>query len=140
MTFTYTYCGVNARLAECLFNSVLNVKALVDAFNQEKALVGAFSVIVQLRRLIVNSSSRSSWPCSSSAGGGGRRRHNPTYKVKVWRGGRGGSKLVGIRVKTLLSFTLRMIYDFLLFPGLMMTNRLNLNQSCDTVSNCHCYT
>ena len=30
----------------CL-NSVLNVKALVGAFNQEKALVGAFSVIVQ---------------------------------------------------------------------------------------------
>ena len=32
--------------AQCL-NSVLNVKALVGAFNQEKALVGAFSVIVQ---------------------------------------------------------------------------------------------
>ena len=30
----------------CL-NSVLNVKALVGAFNKEKALVGAFSVIVQ---------------------------------------------------------------------------------------------
>ena len=28
-------------------NSVLNVKAVVAAFNQEKALVGAFSVIVQ---------------------------------------------------------------------------------------------
>ena len=41
-----TSCGVNARLASCL-NSVLNVKALVGAFNQEKALVGAFSVIVQ---------------------------------------------------------------------------------------------
>ena len=27
--------------------SVLNVKALVGAFNQEKALVGTFSVIVQ---------------------------------------------------------------------------------------------
>ena len=27
--------------------SVLNVKAVVAAFNQEKALVGAFSVIVQ---------------------------------------------------------------------------------------------
>ena len=33
-----TYRGVNA--------CVLNVKALVGAFNQEKALVGAFSVIV----------------------------------------------------------------------------------------------
>ena len=29
-------------------HSVLNVKALVGAFNQEKALVGAFSVIAQL--------------------------------------------------------------------------------------------
>ena len=28
-------------------NSVLNVKALVGAFNQEKALVGAFSMIVK---------------------------------------------------------------------------------------------
>ena len=38
--------GVNACLALCL-NSVLNVKAVVAAFNQEKDLVGAFSVIVQ---------------------------------------------------------------------------------------------
>ena len=38
-------------------NSVLNVKAVVAAFNQEKALVGAFSVIVQLHRLIVYSTS-----------------------------------------------------------------------------------
>ena len=29
------------------------VKALVSAFNQEKTLVGAFSVIVQLRQIIV---------------------------------------------------------------------------------------
>ena len=48
--------GVNARLAYCL-NSVLNVKAVVAAFNQAKALVGAFSVIVQLHRLIVCSTS-----------------------------------------------------------------------------------
>ena len=41
-----TYCGVNAHLAYCL-NSVLNVKALIGTFNQEKALVGAFSVIVK---------------------------------------------------------------------------------------------
>ena len=41
-----TYHGVNVRLAYCL-NSVLNVKALVGAFNQEKALVGAFSVIAK---------------------------------------------------------------------------------------------
>ena len=44
----HVYSGVNARLAECL-NSVLNVKAVVAAFNQEKAQVGAFSVITNLR-------------------------------------------------------------------------------------------
>ena len=43
-----TYYGVNACLAKCL-NSVLNVKAVEAAFNQEKALVGAFSVITNLR-------------------------------------------------------------------------------------------
>ena len=46
-----TYRGVNARLAKCL-NSVLYVKALI----------GAFSVIVQLQRLIVCSTSPSK-PC-----------------------------------------------------------------------------
>ena len=30
-------------------HSVLNVKAVIAAFNQEKALVGAFSVITNLR-------------------------------------------------------------------------------------------
>ena len=40
--------GVNACLAWCLC-SVLNVKVVVAAFNQEKALVGAFSVITNLR-------------------------------------------------------------------------------------------
>ena len=39
---------VNACLAYCL-NSVLNVKVLVRTFNQEKALLGAFSVITNLR-------------------------------------------------------------------------------------------
>ena len=38
--------GVNACLAKCL-NSVLNLEALECAFNQEKALIGAFSVIVK---------------------------------------------------------------------------------------------
>ena len=53
--FMSTYCGVNACLAKCLY-SVINVKALVAAFfNWEKALVGAFSVIVQLHRFIVYS-------------------------------------------------------------------------------------
>ena len=43
--FTIVYLPwVNA----CL-HSVLNVKALVGAFNQEKALEGAFSVITNLR-------------------------------------------------------------------------------------------
>ena len=47
-----TYRGVNAHLASRL-NSVLNVKAVVGTLNQEKALEGAFSMIVQLHRLIV---------------------------------------------------------------------------------------
>ena len=37
---------VNVCLAKYL-NSVLNVKAVVAAFNQENVLVGAFSVIVK---------------------------------------------------------------------------------------------
>ena len=43
--FMSTYCGVNVCLAQCL-NSVLNVKLLVGAFNQEEALVGAFSDVI----------------------------------------------------------------------------------------------
>ena len=46
--FTLRDRGVNARLASCL-NSVLNVKVVEAAFNQEKALVGAFFVITNLR-------------------------------------------------------------------------------------------
>ena len=46
--FVSTYRGVNVCLALCL-NSVLNVKAVVAAFNKEKAVVGAFSVITNLR-------------------------------------------------------------------------------------------
>ena len=47
---------LNGHLNTCLtlnLNRLLNVKALVGTFNQEKALVVAISVIVQLRRLIV---------------------------------------------------------------------------------------
>ena len=44
------------------------MKAVVAAFNQEKALGGAFSVIVQLRRLIVYSTTLNiptqAWPRS----------------------------------------------------------------------------
>ena len=46
--FTLGDRGVKARLEYCL-NSVLNVKAVVAAFNQEKVLVGAFSVVTNLR-------------------------------------------------------------------------------------------
>ena len=46
--FMSTYHGVNAHLAYCV-NIVLNVKAVVAAFNQEKALIGTFSVITNLR-------------------------------------------------------------------------------------------
>ena len=44
----YLPMGLIVLLAWCL-NSVLNVKAVVATFNQEKALVGAFSVITNLR-------------------------------------------------------------------------------------------
>ena len=37
----------------CIVSLNFNVKMLLGAFNQEKAQVGAFSVIVQLRLLIV---------------------------------------------------------------------------------------
>ena len=64
---TSTYCGVNARL-----KSVLNVKAVVAAFNQEKALLGAFSVITNLRMdlfgALASSWSRDPSPRSTSAG------------------------------------------------------------------------
>ena len=43
--YVYLLC-LHACLAMCLFKSVLNVKALIGTFNQEKALVGTFSVIV----------------------------------------------------------------------------------------------
>ena len=39
---------VTAHVAKC-FNSVINVKALLGAFNHEKALVGTFSVFVKLQ-------------------------------------------------------------------------------------------
>ena len=38
---------VNAQLAQCP-NGVLNLKALVGAFNQQKALLRAFSIIVKV--------------------------------------------------------------------------------------------
>ena len=47
----YLQC-LGAQLAKCL-NTVLKVKALVGALNQEKALVGAFSVIVKSSRTFV---------------------------------------------------------------------------------------
>ena len=44
---------VNTRLACCL-NRLLNVKDLVGTFNQEKALIEAFSVITNLRMDLYN--------------------------------------------------------------------------------------
>ena len=49
-------------------DSVLNVKAVVAAFNQKKALLGAFSVIVQLHRLIVYTALFVTLPLVSSRG------------------------------------------------------------------------
>ena len=49
-----------------LLNCVLNVKAVVAAFNQEKALVGALSVIVQLHQLFVCSTNHHTIPCYTS--------------------------------------------------------------------------
>ena len=43
---TWKYDSFFCRLTD--IKSVLNVKAIVAAFNQEKALVGAFSVITNL--------------------------------------------------------------------------------------------
>ena len=63
------------------------MKALVGAFNQEKALVGAFSVIVKLRRLIVCSSSRdtSHGPFLRDGGGCPRRvAGEPPLRVGLW--------------------------------------------------------
>ena len=42
------------------------MKALAGTFNQEKALVGAFSVIVQLHRLIVYSTNEEQWTMNVS--------------------------------------------------------------------------
>ena len=44
--FTSTYCGVESTP---VYHSVLNVKAVIAALNQEKALVRAFSVITNLQ-------------------------------------------------------------------------------------------
>ena len=44
----FEYISFTLSVSLCL-NSVLSVKAVVAAFNQEKALVGAFSVITNLR-------------------------------------------------------------------------------------------
>ena len=43
-----SYCRPSLMIIECL-NIVLNVKVVVAAFNQEMALVGAFSMNIQLQ-------------------------------------------------------------------------------------------
>ena len=56
-----TYWGLTPDL-HSVFNRVLNVKALVGAFNQKKALLRAVSVIVHHRRWIVcSSTSHTDW-------------------------------------------------------------------------------
>ena len=42
------------------------MKVVVTAFNQEKTLVGAFSVIVQLHRIIVYSTNEEQWTMNVS--------------------------------------------------------------------------
>ena len=48
-----TYCGVNDRLEKCI-NSVLNVKVLVEAFNQERP--DDYEIFANLRLTFVSSS------------------------------------------------------------------------------------
>ena len=48
---TFAFASVSTYLVNV--NNVLNAKALVGFFNQEKALVGAFSVIVKSLRPFV---------------------------------------------------------------------------------------
>ena len=57
------------------------MKYVVAVFNQEKALVGAFSVIVQLRRLMVNSSSHDT---IAAAGRGSL--HSADHRTATMRG------------------------------------------------------
>ena len=74
-----TYPGVNLQ-ALCR-NSVLNVKMLQGAFNQEKALVGAFSVIRNLRMELFEALVPSVEP---------RERKQPSQiTILVWCRGRG---------------------------------------------------
>ena len=56
-------------LMSCL-NSVLNVKAVVGAFNQEKALIGAFSVITNFRMELFKALVRTRRSRGLSASGG----------------------------------------------------------------------
>ena len=55
------------------------MKALVGAFNQEKALVGAFSVIVQLHRWIDLRHYSGAW--LGTGPGGGQRSYDPSNNV-----------------------------------------------------------
>ena len=52
-------------MQKCL-NRFFHVKAVVAAYNQEKALVGALSVIVQLHQLFVCSTNHHTIPCYTS--------------------------------------------------------------------------
>ena len=67
-------------MAKC-HNSVLNVKALVGAFNQEKALVGAFSVIVKTDCESDGSFDSTNRDRDSGGGGGDNGHYHPHYRT-----------------------------------------------------------
>ena len=67
------------------YNSVLNVKALVGAFKQEKALVGAFSVIVRIT--LVSSSILHGGPVSLHLGLPGSPLSLPRSNLGLWSKG-----------------------------------------------------
>ena len=62
------YLSRSLTAVHCL-NSDVNVKAVVAAFNQEKALVGAFSVITNLRMDFFEAQPANPGRSCSAAGG-----------------------------------------------------------------------
>ena len=59
--FTFTYHGLTCVSHSVLINGVLNEEALLGAFNQKRALVGAFSLIIKSSRTFV---ARTRGPCT----------------------------------------------------------------------------
>ena len=67
-----------------IVSSVLNVKALVGAFNQKINLVGAFSVVVQLHQLIVCSTKQHQKLGPSAPLGGNLELRNPQSNFSLF--------------------------------------------------------